>query len=260
MEVAAALGLIPESSGHDSRMAIQSTRERRRMRRGLGVSITVLAAAAVGGAVCAWAADHPAGHGPASIAPAAARALLVEGNARFRKMSLRGHHTHARLLDVSKVQRPFAVVLGCADSRVPPELVFDARLGDLFVIRIAGNIVDDAVLGSIEYAVEHLGTRLVVVLGHERCGAVSAAIATAGKHGAAPGHLPALLEPMAPAVKSAGGHGTDAVDRVVRANVAEMVRRLRHAGPVLDKAVHAGRIQCIGARYDLDTGLVEFLP
>jgi carbonic anhydrase len=230
------------------------------MRSGLGVSISVLAAAAVGGAVCARAADHPSGHSPGAIAPAAAKALLVDGNARFRKLNMRGHHTHARLLDVSKVQQPFAVVLGCADSRVPPELVFDARLGDLFVVRIAGNIVDDAVLGSIEYAVEHLGARLVVVLGHERCGAVIAAIEAGGKHGKAPGHLPALLGPMGPAVKAATGRGPAAVDSVVRGNVVEMVRRLSHAAPVLDQAVRAGRIRCIGARYDLDTGAVEFLP
>lgn len=185
-----------------------------------------------------------------------ALARLAEGNKRFVEMKL----THpdqdaARRTTLAKGQQPFAVVLGCSDSRVPPEVVFDQGLGDLFVIRVAGNVADDIGLASIEYAVEHTGSRLVVVLGHERCGALTAAV----KGGELPGHLPALMAALRPAVEKSKGAADDAVDAAVRANVELTAAQLRESKPVLAEMVEKGEIKIVGARYDLDTGAVEMI-
>ncbi|HEY4484757.1 MAG TPA: carbonic anhydrase, partial [Nitrospiria bacterium] len=127
------------------------------------------------------------GHG---LNPDKALTMLMEGNARYVEgKMLHPNQAADRMGELAKGQHPFAVILGCADSRVPPEIVFDQGLGDLFVLRVAGNIADDAVIGSIEYAVEHLGTTLVFVLGHERCGAVSAAVEVVTKGAKVPGHI-----------------------------------------------------------------------
>src|SRR5438270_8287088 len=143
-----------------------------------------------------FAADHPV----ASVSADAALAKLKEGNARFvgSKVS-QGKPTAARRAETAQAQHPFAIILGCADSRTSPEIVFDQNIGDLFVVRNAGNLVDDHGLGSIEYGVEHLGARLIVVLGHERCGAVTAAVAS----DTAPGHVQSVVRDIQPAVKGA---------------------------------------------------------
>jgi carbonic anhydrase len=138
---------------------------------------------------------------------------------------------------------------------VPPEIIFDQGLGDLFVIRVAGNIVDDAILGSIEYAVEHLDVALVMVLGHERCGAVEAAL----QEGEIAGHIGALVKAIAPAVPPASDRSGDRLDRAVRANVVRVVAQLRASHPVLAERVSGGRLRVAGARYDLDSGTVELL-
>lgn len=183
---------------------------------------------------------------------------LVEGNRRF----VNGHFEHARQDkerrdELAKGQHPFAVIVGCSDSRVPPELVFDQGLGDLFVVRVAGNVVDDASLGSIEYAVEHLGANLVIVLGHERCGAVQAALD--GK--ALLGHIGAIGAALSPAIAEAKAQrGGDPLDVAVRANVRRIVGELTDSEPLLAHAVRAGELEVVGARYDLDTGEVEFFP
>jgi carbonic anhydrase len=192
---------------------------------------------------------------------------LEEGNRRYAGAKASGpRRGKEQRLRVSMAQLPFAVVVGCADSRVPPEILFDQGLGDLFVVRAAGHVVDAAALGSIEYAVEHLGSRLVVVLGHERCGAVDAAC----KGGHAGGHVAALVEAIAPAVDVAkrrraargekGGRGAGLLEDAVRANVELTVDRLKGAWPVLGPEIRAGRLSVAGAIYDLETGLVEFLP
>jgi carbonic anhydrase len=152
-------------------------------------------------------------------------------------------------------QHPFAVILGCADSRVSPELLFDQGLGDLFVIRVAGNIADDAVLGSIEYAVEHLGTRLVVVLGHEKCGAVSAAV----EGGEAAGHLKALVAAIRPSVESTAGDPGDKVHNCVVANALRVARQLRESQPVLKEYVEKKGLKVVAADYALDTSKVNLL-
>ncbi len=150
-------------------------------------------------------------------------------------------------------QQPFAVVLSCADSRVPPEVIFDQGLGDLFVVRVAGNIVDDAILGTIEYAVEHLHVPLVMVLGHDKCGAVTAAVNGANEHN----HVQSLIDALQPAVQAAKAQAGDALSNAIDVNVQRMVAALRASEPVLAPARTTGHIQIVGARYNLDTGEVK---
>lgn len=162
----------------------------------------------------------------------------------------------SRRSSVAATQHPIAVVIGCADSRVPPEAVFGQGIGDLFVIRVAGNIIDDAVLGSVEYAVEHLGVPLVIVLGHERCGAVRAALAKQPPHA----HVAALVDRIRSAIALARKQPGDVVDNAVRANVAASVKQVQSSQPVLAPMIRNGKVKVVGARYDLDTGAVEILP
>jgi carbonic anhydrase len=151
-------------------------------------------------------------------------------------------------------QHPFAVVVACADSRVAPEIVFDLGLGDAFVVRTAGNLVDPFALGSIEYAVAHLGARLVVVLGHERCGAVSAAL----KGGEAPGHVRAIVEAIAPAVQRSKGAAGDPLDAAVAENAQGVAKKIRDSRPALSQLAQA-EVRIVAARYDLDTGVVSWI-
>lgn len=182
--------------------------------------------------------------------------LLLEGNRRFvRHRVTHPDQSRKRLLELEGGQHPFAVVLGCADSRVPPEVVFDQGLGDLFVIRVAGNVPDDEITGSIEYAVEHLGTPLVMVLGHEKCGAVSAAV----QGGEAPGHIGSIVGPMKPSVDQARRMEGDAISNCVRLNVRRVVGELQSSEPILKELVHSGRLKVVGAKYDLHTGQVSLI-
>jgi carbonic anhydrase len=181
---------------------------------------------------------------------------LAQGNERFRSGRLRFvQDVTTRRENLAKGQHPFAVVVGCADSRVAPEIVFDQGLGDLFVVRVAGNVLSDPDLGSIEYAVEHLGAKLVVVLGHERCGAVKAVL-DGGHLGA---HLASFTPSIAPAVAQARQQEGDLLDNAVRANLRRIVDKLQHCEPLLAEHAHFGLVEIVGARYDLDTGVVEFL-
>ena len=161
----------------------------------------------------------------------------------------------ARRKELQTAQHPFAVILGCADSRVSPELLFDQGLGDLFVIRVAGNIVDDAVLGSIEYAVEHLGTKLIMVLGHEKCGAVSAAVGASNPEG----HLSALVQAIQPSVEATRNDPGDKVHNCVVANERRVAGQLRGSEPVLKEAVEKKGVKVLAADYALDTGKVTLL-
>ncbi len=185
-----------------------------------------------------------------------ALAQMLEGNGRFvQGVPIHPDQDPARRFLLAKGQAPLAVVLCCSDSRVPPEVVFDQGLGSLFVVRVAGNVADELGLASIEYAAEHLGARLVMVLGHERCGAVTAAV----KGGELPGHLPTLMEALQPAVAGSRGAPGDAVEGAIRANVALTSQQLRDSGPVLSGLVAKGELKVVGARYDLDTGVVEVI-
>lgn len=186
-----------------------------------------------------------------------ALARLERGNTRAAAgKSVHPNQTPKRRKNVAAGQHPFAVVVSCSDSRVPPELVFDQGVGDLFVIRVAGNVVDDLALGSIEYAVEHLGPQLVVILGHERCGAVKAAL----EGGEAPGHVGSFVKAIAPAVESVRGKEGDPLDLAVRANVRRVVAQVAGSEPTLAPAAARGELKVVGMVYDLDTGKVESLP
>lgn len=186
-----------------------------------------------------------------------ALALLLEGNRRFvADLMSKQHKDTARRIEVAKGQHPLAIVLCCADSRVPPEQVFDVGLGDIFVVRVAGNVLDDVVLGSVEYAASHLHAPLVVVLGHERCGAVSASISG----DPAPAHVLAIVDRIqANLAGSAPGPG-DALDQAVCLNARTVARQLAAAQPLLGNLVSTGALTVVAARYDLDDGTVALLP
>ncbi len=200
--------------------------------------------------------DHSSGASPA-VSGKEAHKMLFEGNKRY--VSAKATHKNqdsTRRMDVAAGQHPFAVVICCSDSRVPPEIIFDQGIGDLFVIRLAGNIVDDAALGSIEYAIEHLGTRYIMVLGHESCGAVKATV----QGGEAPGHIGCIVKAIKPAIDSVRGRTADLPEVGMRANVAMTVQMLKTADPFLKPLVDKGQLMIVGARYDLDDGRVDLMP
>ena len=139
---------------------------------------------------------------------------------------------------------------------MPPEIIFDQGLGDLFVVRLAGHVLNDEALGSIEYAVEHLGVRFIVVLGHERCGAVDATV----KGGEAPGYIGSIVKAIKPAVDKAKNQPGDLLDNAIKANVTMVVEQLKSSAPILESFVKKGSLKVIGARYDLDDGKVTIVP
>lgn len=200
-------------------------------------------------------------HTPKHVEPpvvSADKALeeLRKGNTNHVKGHYKHEHmNHNRLMEVAKGQKPHAIILSCADSRVPPEVVFDKGLGDLFVIRVAGNIAESAELASIEYAAEHLNVPLVVVMGHKRCGAIQAAAGT-GDPG---GHITDLVKQIQPAVNRARSMAGDLVDNAVHTNIEDVVKNLRRSQPILNQMVESGRLRIVGAYYDLDTGKVDWL-
>jgi carbonic anhydrase len=162
--------------------------------------------------------------------------------------------------DVTKGQAPWATIVSCADSRVPPELLFGGvGLGELFVVRNAGNLVDTAAMGTIEYGAAVLGAPLLVVLGHQRCGAVAAACDVVTKNATYPGSIGAMIEPIVPAALSVREKGGDFVDLSVRENARRTAARLAITGPIVPELVKAGKLKVIAAYYALDTGKVEFL-
>jgi len=193
-----------------------------------------------------------------SITSELALQQLMEGNLRYAEGNAsHPHQSLERRAELISGQQPFAVILGCSDSRIPPELIFDQGLGDVFVIRTAGEVVDNASLASIEYAVDHLGVPLVMVLGHDSCGAVTAAV----QGGEAEGHLGSLMDFIRPAVEQAreAGEGSDLLNGSIDNNVFNIVEALKSSQPVLSEKVEAGELMILGARYRLDSGLVEIL-
>jgi carbonic anhydrase len=196
----------------------------------------------------------------AASSPDDALRRLLEGNRRYA--SDRMEHPRQgvpRRDEVAAAQHPFAALLGCSDSRVPAEIVFDQGLGDIFVVRSAGPVLDHAILGSLEYAVEHYAMPVLLVLVHERCGAAGAAISARQGRLHAPGRLAYLTEAIAPAVDEAALRPGDLLENTLRAHTARLVDALRRRPPVLAPAVTAGRLRVVGARYDLDSGLVEVI-
>jgi carbonic anhydrase len=191
---------------------------------------------------------------------------LREGNLRFASegASVEASLTRARRRELAEGQEPFAIVLGCSDSRVPAELVFDQSLGDLFVIRVAGNIVAPSQIGSIEFAAERFGTRLVVVLGHSRCGAILATLEEIQRPsgGVRSRNLRSIVDRIRPAVEPlvAAGPGASGglVERAVRANIQASVHQLRRGSEILEQLIATDGLVVVGAEYSLDSGVVEF--
>jgi carbonic anhydrase len=236
----------------------------------------VLGAGLLGSATPALAA--PTSAGPATAAgervetPAEALACLLAGNRRFvagrarhphQSLADRARHPHQSLADLHRLasgQQPFAVTVGCADSRVPPELIFDQGLGDLFDNRVAGNIVDDLLLGSIEFAVEEFGSPLIVILGHERCGAINATINAIRTGAEAAGHIGDIVTALRPIVEPVLTQPGDPVDNAVRANIHAQAARLIGRSEIIAEKTAAGELRIVGARYDLDTGKVTVVP
>jgi carbonic anhydrase len=180
---------------------------------------------------------------------------LLEGNARYQSGVLRhGEHLAEQRSDTAEEQRPYAVILGCSDSRVPPQLIFDQGPGDLFTTRVAGHVATDAVTATIEYAVERLGVPLIVVLGHDRCGAVTACLHGGVEPGGRLGHL---LREIEPAVERARGVDGDPLENTIRFHVENVVQQLRESEPVLADRVRSGDLEIVGALYDLETGAVR---
>lgn len=194
------------------------------------------------------------------LTPAQALDLLREGNRVFLRDGEPTVLTGAqRRLELAAGQAPFATYVTCSDSRVPPELLFGRGLGELFIIRNAGNTVDTVALGSIEYAVAELKTPLVVVMGHESCGAVNAATKVVTDNATFPGSIGRMVEPIIPAVLQARSEEGDLLDNSVRANVRRVVKQLREqTDPLMLEPQRAGRLWVVGAYYSLQTGEVDF--
>jgi carbonic anhydrase len=176
--------------------------------------------------------------------------------ASYENLGMTAAEAATRRAELKTSQHPFAIVLSCSDSRVPPEIVFDQGLGDLFVIRVAGNVIDDHSLGSIEYAADHLAVRLIVVLGHQRCGAVKAAKETIAAKTEAPAHIQSLVTAIQSAVEATAKGDLNAT---IEANVRNVTQALRSSTPVLKPKVDSGELKVLGAYYSLDTGAVAFM-
>lgn len=195
---------------------------------------------------------------PNSPTPEQALRRLLDGNLRFRQ----GAGTAAsRAWSPQMAQHPFAIVLGCSDSRTPVEILFDQGFGDLFVVRIAGNIVAPSIVGSIEFAASQFGSRLVVVMGHTRCGAITATV-NAIETGLGPEskNIRSITDRIAPHIAGLvrPGEGDGLLREAMRANVLASADHLRHGSPLLEELVLAGRVAVVGAEYELETGAVHF--
>ena len=190
------------------------------------------------------------------VTPDSVVAELKTGNAHHvRHQYQHPHETLARQRELVAGQHPRAEILSCADSRVPPEIIFDQGLGDLFVVRVAGNVATDTEIGSLEYGAEHLHIPLLVVLGHESCGAVTAAV----QGGDTEGHIATLTNLIKPAIDKSRGMSGDPFANAVRANVQMVVLQLRSSTPILSELVAHGKLKIVGAVYSLETGVVTWL-
>lgn len=198
---------------------------------------------------------------PSTLTPQTVLRDLLEGNERFVSGRLIGpRRGPADFAAVAENQKPEAVIVSCSDSRVPLEVLFDQGVGDLFVVRVAGNVVEGAgaiVKGSIEYAVAELGVPLIMVLGHSNCGAVKSAVKHLDAKDVLPGAINDLVNLIKPVVARVRNQPGDLLENAIRANVETGVDRLRHLEPVIAPAVRAGKLSIIGATYDLKTGRVR---
>lgn len=243
-----------EICGHPS-LKHEGTLPRRQVL-SLGVSLGVGIAASF--IAPAWA-KGPAPKPENIISPAQALARLKAGNRRFVEGVTRRHNFNSERAALLLGQNPFAAILSCADSRVVPEYAFDTSRGDLFIVRVAGNFVNPDNLASFEYAVEDLKTPLILVLGHESCGAVKAAIAAIKDHETLPGHLPDLVAGLKPAVTAVLNKPGNLLENAILENVRENVANLKAATPILSAAVAEKRIAVVGGVYRLATGKVNII-
>jgi carbonic anhydrase len=193
------------------------------------------------------------------LSPDAALEGLRRGNARYVEgVSLRHDFKHEREA-LAKGQNPYAAILSCADSRIAPEYAFDSGRGDLFVCRVAGNFANTETIASLEYAVAVLGVPLILVLGHDSCGAVDAAIKSIKDNTTLPGHMPSLVEGIAPAVKAVSQKPGDTLDNAIRQNVLDTVAKLSSATPILNAAVEQKKLKVVGGIYRLKDGSVDMV-
>jgi len=194
-----------------------------------------------------------------TLTPDQALQLLKEGNERYvTDAPFRSAQGRDRRVELARGQAPFCVLVGCSDSRVPPELLFGRGLGELFIVRNAGNTVDTAALGSVEYGVGVLGCPLVVVMGHQNCGAVAAALDVVESNATFPGVIGEMIQPIIPAVLSVRGRPGNNLDNAVVANAERVASRLRAQSPILQDALEARRLRIVAARYDLNDGSVRW--
>jgi carbonic anhydrase len=193
------------------------------------------------------------------VSPDAALERLEEGNERYVEGVARRHDFKHEREALAGGQNPYAAILSCADSRIAPEYAFDSGRGDLFVCRVAGNFANDDLIASLEYAVAVLGTPLILVLGHDACGAIEATIKSLKDNTTLPGHLPSLVMALAPAVKTASGQGGDALAGAIRQNVIDNVAKLTSAAPILNAAVEQKKLRVVGGIYRLKSGKVDLL-
>ncbi|MGC9197217.1 MAG: carbonic anhydrase [Syntrophobacteraceae bacterium] len=189
---------------------------------------------------------------------------LLDGNRSFvqNKLKIKEKSTSGVRRRLASGQHPYAVILSCSDSRVPPEVIFDKGLGELFVVRDAGNVVNPVVLGSIEYGVEHLGATLIMVLGHSKCGAVKAALGSTGREDP---NVKAIIQKISPSVALArrqikSKDKSRLLDTAIDLNIKRSAQLLRQESPLLDELVHSGKVRIVCARYDLEEGTVRLLP
>jgi carbonic anhydrase len=215
------------------------------------------------GVMSLWVASAIASGGGSGVTADEALQKLLDGNKRYveSKMNACGESNGAAREKLSKSQKPYAIILSCSDSRVPPEIIFDKGLGEIFVVRVAGNVPDPVVLGSIEYAAEHLGSLLVMVLGHERCGAVTAAVDAKGKP---EGNIGAIIKNISPAVKQAkkeyqGKDKAELVETAINDNVKLVAANIVKQSPVMKKLVGEAKVKIVAAKYDLDDGNVTLM-
>ena len=180
---------------------------------------------------------------------------LLDGNKRFvQRKRANPHQDATRLAEIAKTQKPFAAILSCADSRVPSEIIFDQGFGDLFVCRVAGNVATPEEIGSLEFGTLILGSKVIMVMGHERCGAVAATI----KGAQVPGQIGSLLEAIKPAVARSEGQKGDRLENACKANVLVQIEKLK-SSPVLSQLIQEKKLKIIGGYYDLDTSRVSLV-
>jgi carbonic anhydrase len=193
------------------------------------------------------------------LSPDAALKRLLKGNKRYAEGESRRHDFKREREALVGGQNPFAAILSCADSRIAPEYAFDTGRGDVFVCRVAGNFANEETIASLEYAVAVLNTPLILVLGHEACGAVDATIKSLKDGTTLPGRLPSLVAAIAPAVKAVSQQGGDTLGKAIRQNVIDNVAKLRAATPILSAAVEQGKLKVVGGIYRLKDGEVEMV-